>query len=462
MIKKSVVLCLVFWLTACAQLPDNSQQKQSVVLTQNKSLSLYRPLQHKLSQNKAQSAFRLLGDNVEAFHSRLMLIDHAQQSIDAQYYAIEDELTGRLFLHRLLMAADRGVRVRLLIDDLNTDGRDALFSALDQHPYMSIRAFNPFNNRHLPRLSFAQDFPRLNRRMHNKALIIDDFISIVGGRNIGDKYFSEDSEIEFGDLELLSAGPISHQVSVNFDRYWNHKGSYSYQLLHHDSTAKATNLESVRWLLKSAVDSQAAIKMLAYKNDYSSKDQAPGFFNDIQRFVFATAHLYSDLPQRISVPRDSWEYAMAPQLYEIAKQTQREIIIFSPYFIPKHWGLPGFQQLRDRKVDVKVLTNSLAALDVSIVHAGYRHFRKPLLRMGVKLHEFRPDQKLEPHSRKTSVSSLHAKSFIFDRRRLFVGSLNLDPRSTQLNTEMGILVNSPELAQQLAEWLDQNINQYAY
>ena len=457
--KFILIFGLMLFISACTKLPSNIGKPQSRALSYTENTMLSRHAKPLLQKHKGKSGFLLLGNNLDAFSSRIVLIDAAEMSIDAQYYAVEDQLTGKLFLKHLLDAADRGVRVRLLMDDLKTDGRDAMFAALDAHPNMSVRVFNPFSFRKFPDLNFITEFKRLDRRMHNKSFNVDNTIAILGGRNIGDKYFSASNTLEFKDLDVMIMDPkISDEVSKIFDAYWNDPYAYSFTKLH-KHTSSDRSLEQVRQGL----------------NAYSKKEKNSVYVKHVRKskilkhlkqgdmkFDWSEGYVYSDLPQWARTSRKNSSYSMAPKILAWANKSKKDILIISPYFIPQHWGKKVFSAWRKQGIRVRVLTNSLASNDVAMVHAGYACYRKELLRMGVEIYELKPNHSIDEGGVKSKISGLHAKSFVFDGKNIFVGSMNLDPRSIVLNSEMGILIKSVALSQQLTQWIDKNLDTIAY
>ena len=454
-----LALIILFQLTACSHLPNNLDKIKTYAFEETET-RLSQDLQPFIEQHPSNEAgFRLLGDNLDAFSSRIILIDSAEKSIDAQYYAVEDQLTGKLFLKHLLDAADRGVRVRLLVDDLKTDKRDAMFASLDSHPYMSVRAFNPFAFRTFSSLNFLTEFPRLDRRMHNKSFNVDNIISIVGGRNIGDKYFSASNELEFKDLDVLCVGHnISNQVSTVFDSYWNDPYAYPFMKLHQPE-ANDLSLNEIRETFNLYNEQEK-------NNIYTQHAKNSNIIKQLKsgevKLAWGEGKIYSDSPKQARTPRKENSYSMSPQILALANESQEDILIISPYFIPQYWGEDVFGAWRKRGIRVRVITNSLASNDVQSVHAEYAKYRKKLLKMGVELYELKPNHSSNTSGIKSKVSGLHAKSFIFDKRRIFIGSMNLDPRSIVLNTEMGILIKNIALSKELNDWVDNNINDFAY
>ncbi|HEX7813088.1 MAG TPA: phospholipase D family protein [Burkholderiales bacterium] len=421
-----------------------------------------------LAAHADRSGFRLLAIGTEAFLMRTSLADAAQRSLDLQYYIYRDDDTGALLTQALLKAADRGVRVRLLVDDLNILRKDDDVTALDAHPRIEVRIFNPFATRgdaSLARLaSFVSDPARLNRRMHNKSFIADNLCAIVGGRNIGDEYFDAGRDFGFGDLDVLAVGPVTRKISQSFDQYWN--SAYAYPLSAMGMRAKAALwMERVRLRL-----GRHFIRMR--KSDYASSlrktDLAAQLSERHLALEWANATLIADLPGKIMQAPESASTLPYDRLRELAEHASEEIILVSPYFVPGEEGVAALRQIRSRNVRVRVLTNSLASSDVAAVHAGYSRYRGTLLAMGVELYELKP---IVPAGRRrkrkimfgSARASLHAKTYVFDRRRVVIGSMNLDPRSMYLNTELGLMIESEALCADIAESFDELVGpDYSY
>lgn len=430
--------------------------------------TLERLLEGDLGAHPVKSGFRLLAIGMEAFLMRTALADTAKRTLDLQYYIYRDDDTGALLTQSLLKAADRGVRVRLLVDDLNIQRKDDDVTALDAHPRIEVRIFNPFathRDASWARLaSFISDPARLNRRMHNKSFIADNLCAIVGGRNIGDEYFDASRDFGFGDLDVLAVGPVARNISHSFDQYWN--SAYAYPLVAMGARASASLwMERVRMRL-----GRHFIRMR--KSEYASRlmktDLAAQLTGRHLVLEWANAILLADLPGKIVQAPESAPTLPYDQLRELAKQAAQEIILVSPYFVPGEEGIAALKEIRGRNVRVRVLTNSLASSDVAAVHAGYSRYRVPLLAMGVELYELKPIIPAGQRRKRkimfgSARASLHAKTYVFDRRRVVIGSMNLDPRSMYLNTELGLMIDSETLAGDIAASFDELVDtDYSY
>ncbi len=408
-----------------------------------------------------KSAFYLLRDGIEALAARVLLADRAERSIDAQYYFILNDITSSLFISKLLAAADRGVRVRLLLDDIATREFDVGMAALDSHPHFEIRIFNPFSRRKGWVLDFVTDFGRANRRMHNKSFTVDSVATIVGGRNIGAEYFAAREDVNFNDLDLLAIGPVARDVGAAFDEYWNSELAVPVSAVVGSHADPAAELEAGRQRRSTVLE------------EVGESAYAGALHSSIARYIemeedvleWAPSEVTYDAPNKAQDGGDNEGGRITTPLAKAIGGAQEEFILISPYFVPLDSGVNLFRRLRERGVRVVVITNGLAATDVPAVHAGYSKYRNDLLEVGVELYEMRGDVTVPAAERAGTTfsrASLHAKGFIVDRRLLFVGSFNFDPRSVFINTEMGILVDSPAPAGFAASGLDRGLLDRAY
>ena len=399
-----------------------------------------------------QSGFRLVSHGPEALALRARSALLAGRSLDVQTYIWHADLTGMYLAHRVLEAADRGVRVRLLVDDMDARAKNQGFAALDAHPNIQVRMFNPFESRSgfvSKMLEIVGRFPRLNRRMHNKTWIADNRIAIVGGRNLGDEYFGGDDEVNFFDLDFAMIGPIVREASASFDRYWNASVVRSMRDLAPDRV-NDEELRRVRGILDEAVEEAEASPFGAVvREDDAVQRLAEG---DWPMEWTGTWRLVSDDPEKVTrAGRGEEASRVLGVLVDAAKGADSSITVISPYFVPGHLGTRILLSAVREGRRVHVLTNSLVANDVAAVHGGYTRYRTRLLDGGVGLWELKPGAGLGVPSRafRTSGASLHTKALTIDGRILFVGSYNLDPRSRFLNCEQGIMAESGPLAAQL-------------
>ncbi|RUO39352.1 phospholipase [Aliidiomarina taiwanensis] len=457
-----LLIFLATLLTGCSiGLPENNAV-QMEALPPAQTGVLAEGAHRQTQQHPGLSGVTPLSRGADAFAARMLLADLATTSIDAQYYIWRSDLTGNLLLERLQAAANRGVRVRLLLDDHGTGGLDKQLVELQRHPNVSIRLWNPFVLRKFKPLSFTYDFFRLNRRMHNKSFTVDGVVSVLGGRNIGDEYFDTGPTALFVDLDMFVAGAIVPHISSDFDLYWNSPSAFSAeQIINMEQNASG--------VIRNAVDHYAH-EDTEQLEEYRQLIADSGF---IQRFSegnlnleWTQVTLVSDTPAK-GQGRVPEKDLLAGHLVESVGTIESQFDGVSAYFVPGKDGVEAFSTLEQRGVQVRLLTNSLEATDVIPVHAGYAKRRKDLLENGAELYELRrqsePDSvssKLGPFG--SSGASLHAKAFAVDGQKIFVGSFNFDPRSARLNTEMGLLIESESLAQSMHTAFDTGLHGTAW
>jgi putative cardiolipin synthase len=449
--------------TGCATLPPNTVRTETFAYTNTADTPLGQSRAEEKVSHPGKSGFVLLGNGLDAFVARGILAHKAQKSIDAQYYLLHNDLTGKLFVDQLLKAADRGVRVRLLLDDMGLEGKDDAMLAISLHSNIEVRIFNPFSRKSGRTLQFITGLGSKTRRMHNKSFTIDNQATILGGRNIGDEYFDAKPELAFADLDVLAIGPVVDQVSNSFDKYWNHELAYPAETLMENKLTEQ-EIEQKRKAFNEFIRLQ---EDSSYLRALKNSDLANKYWGDGLTFNWGEAQVISDAPEKITAARSKTQYHLTPQLKPYLENIDEELIIFSPYFVPGKEGVAFLTGLSAKGVKVKILTNSLSSNDVGIVHAGYAKYRKALLRGGVKIYEMNTRLTREQRKEKkgptgSSKASLHAKSFIFDRSQVFIGSLNLDPRSVTENTEIGVVFTSLEIARGMAGWFDQNIDKISF
>ncbi len=456
-------LLIPFLMTGCATLPVDFERPASYAFTDTDNTRFGKAQINERADHPGKSGFLLLGSGLDAFVARAVLAHYAERSIDAQYYLLHNDLVGTLFIDLLLKAADRGVRVRLLVDDMDLEGRDLGAAVLDSHPNMEVRLFNPFSRKTSRISQFLTRLGSVTRRMHNKSFTVDNQVTILGGRNIGDEYFEADPDMAFADLDVLAIGPVAREVSVSFDRYWNSELAYPATVLK-GRPPRPQEIKELRQMLKEYAEQQADS---AYMQALRNSDLVKKLRSNQVRYHLGEAEVIYDQPKKILHDFGKTEFHLGPKLKPYMEAIDKELIIFSPYFVPGKEGVAFLSRLSERDVRVRILTNSLASTDVGIVHAGYAKYRKDLLRSGIELYEMNKKisrkmrkQKKGPHG--SSKASLHAKSFIFDREQVFIGSLNLDPRAVYHNTEIGVVLASREIAEGMGEWFDQNIEQLAF
>jgi len=370
---------------------------------------------------------------------------------------------GRLFIDQLLKAADRGVRVRLLVDDVYFGGKDLGAAAMDRHPNVEVRLFNPFSRRTFRSIQFLTRFGSVTRRMHNKSFTVDNQVTILGGRNIASEYFEAHPELAFGDLDVAAIGPVVRDVSDSFDLYWNSEWAYPISVL----TGKPPTAEEIDRKTQRLNDFIAEQKDSAYLQALRDSSLSSRIRRNEVQYHWGGAEVIYDQPEKIVHDFSKKEYHMAPQLRPYIEDVQEELIIVSPYFVPGKKGVLFLKQLSERGVRVRILTNSLSSTNLPIVHAGYAKYRRDLLRAGIELYEMnkkygKEERKDGEHQHGLSKTVLHAKTFVLDREQVFIGSLNLDPRALYHNTEIGVVLTSSEIASDMGDWFDQNIEEVAF
>jgi len=463
--KLGAAALMALALAACASRPPATALDRPV--THALAASSATPLGAALAPlevaHPGESGVRLLPTGTDALQARIALARAATKTLDMQYYIAEEDNTGKLLLGAALYAADRGVRVRMLVDDLNFKDIDQIMAALEMHQNIEVRVFNPFGS--TPRrfsertrnlFSNVDDF---TRRMHNKAMIADNQIAIVGGRNLGDEYFSASPTLQFRDLDVFAAGPVTQKVSASFDAYWNSSIAYPLRALNKQQFDPA-DLDKTREDLRHHWTEQA--------DPLNAKPlNATPLAQQISRnelgLAWARTDFEADSPVKIEHPSDDYKSPPMQRLIQLSGEAKSEMQIISPYFVPHDAGVKILAALTQRGVKVKVLTNSLAATDAVAVQAGYAPYRVPLLQEGVELYEFKPIQ-AEGEGRpraglfgSQSKASLHAKAYVIDRSILVIGSMNLDPRSASLNTELALVIYNPAIAEEAASLFDKGI-----
>lgn len=451
------LLALSLLLSSCSSLPPLEGRVASTAYTATDDTRLGKAVLPLTMAHPGLVGIHALADGRDAFAARAVLAQAADRSLDVQYYIWRDDTTGRLMFDALKQAAERGVRVRLLLDDNNTAGLDEALARLDAHPLVEVRLFNPNGIRSMRMAGFVTDFMRLNRRMHNKSFTADNQVTIIGGRNIGDEYFGAAGDISFSDLDVIAAGPVVRTVSDDFDLYWNSPSAYPLALLVPDAEAVPAP----------TADAEAHAYMEAIKRSAFLGQLVGGTLP----LEWAHTRFVSDDPAKVMGTAKP-EANIAYKLRDLMGEPQRRFDLVSPYFVPGKSGAAAIIDVARKGAHTRILTNSLEATDVAAVHAGYAKWREPLLEAGVTLYELRREATDEPSREKrssgsgsgigSSDASLHAKTFGVDGSRVFVGSFNFDQRSIHLNTEMGMVIDSPALATRLTETLDRTLPKRAY
>jgi putative cardiolipin synthase len=448
----------------CASLPplDGRAPSHAYADTDTSTTRLGRASAAVFAPHPGLTGIRPLPDPRDAFAARVLLADRADRSLDVQYYIWHDDESGVMLLHALWRAAGRGVRVRLLVDDLGSAGIDSLLSAFDAHPNAEVRLYNPFVQRGSRALGFVTDFARLNRRMHNKSFTADSRLSVLGGRNIGNEYFDVAGAVAFEDLDVLAVGAVVRDVADAFDLYWNSPSAYPLAIIvGPPSPAAAADLAAAFAATRADPDSIA----------YAEAVRATPLVQELDErrltVEWTRARLVRDDPAKTLDAEMRRETLLFPVLVRDMGRPSNSLDLVSPYFVPGDGGAEALADLARAGVKVRILTNSLSASDSKVVHAGYAKHRAALLRAGVRLYEMKPLVAPKSRAKGTSLggssrASLHAKTFGVDRQRIFVGSFNFDQRSALLNTELGVVIDSPLLAGRLADTFDQDLARVAY
>jgi putative cardiolipin synthase len=456
-----VVVCLTLVIIGWrSRLPSLEGRSVSKALVDTAETRLGKSISPLLDAHPRLSGVYLLPNSRDAFAARWRLAEAAERTLDVQYYIWEKDMTGTLMFEALHAAADRGVRVRLLLDDNNTSGLDPVLAALDAHPNIEVRLFNPFVIRK-PRLGYLTDFSRANRRMHNKSFTADNQATIIGGRNIGDEYFGAAEGSLFVDLDVMAVGPIVHEVSNDFDRYWACASSYPLGRI-----VRAVDPQRIAEITSAAKGVERDPAAEAYVTAIRDSPFVRAMVEQQLDFEWSTVRMVSDDPAK-GLGRAPPDKLFAEQLREIVGDPLSDMELVAAYWVPAATGTERFVAMAQRGVKVKVLTNSLEAADGPYVYSGYAKRRKALLKAGITIYEMRrlspeKDENKRAGPLGSSGSSLHAKTFSVDRSRIFVGSFNFDPRSRKLNTELGFVIDSPALAQTIEAAFHKNIPASSY
>ncbi|CAN5423593.1 phospholipase D family protein [soil metagenome] len=481
---------LSLWASGCASLPSNVERPVSTALANPADTRLGQLVQARAARagTHNDSGFALVGNAELAFTSRMTLIKAAQKTLDIQYYAIfADDTTERMF-GALREAAGRGVRIRILLDDFNTSGKNAQVLKLAFEKNFELRLFNPLpggrGSMMLRILSNLKDVARMQRRMHNKIFVADNAVAITGGRNLGETYFGQSEGTNFVDIDVLAAGRIARDLSRSFDQYWNNPLAYPVQSL---MTAKeierlkpkpaAANPETPAGIPEplEGLDSPTPAKIPA-KAPESATTLPDSTDLSLLSWTWAPSVMLVDQPSKIAADADDVAEAQETAvdgLLQLMSQAKTDLLIVSPYFVPGKVMMEQFAELRRRGIRVRVLTNSLASNDAPAAHVGYARYREALLAMGIKIYEMRADQQGTVRgfswgagstggSKGSSRASLHAKVVVVDGRLLVVGSMNLDLRSKLQNSEVAIIIRNRVLSLEATRMIEPALASGAY
>ena len=454
-----ILIALLSTLAGCASAPLDSPKEESYAIADISETRESIRAKEWVDGKDDVNGFYPLTQGFDAFGTRLALMDSAEASIDAQYFLMKPDDAGMVFASRLLEAADRGVRVRFLLDDIFTTVKDSSLAALDAHPNIEVRVFNPIARKGIYGFNYLGHFKLANRRMHNKAFVVDNQVAVVGGRNIAAEYYQLETTGEFIDFDMIAVGPIVREVSSEFDRYWNHKLAVPMEALYREDDEET--IEQTRAKLKQKMDE-------AGQSIYADAINTPVLkqlgAHELKPYI-AQARLITDDPQKLLEDVSQEQQILVNEMREAFLEAESEIIILTPYLVPRDRGIELIRELHAKGIRVTILTNSLATNNHTPVHSAYATYRKKMLEAGVELWEARADAaKITTPDGESQLDklTLHTKGILIDRKRVFVGSLNLDPRSIDINTEMGLLIDSPELAERLTDSVREHIPKMAY
>ena len=453
----SVLISAALMLQACTVLPSQDNRTVSAAFLDTADTHLGRTVAPLTQSHPGKSGVIALPQGIDAFAARIRLADVAERSLDVQYYIWHNDMAGSLLFDALRRAADRGVRVRLLLDDNNTEGMDDVLAELASRRNVEVRLFNPFAARRWRPLGFLTDFDRLDRRMHNKSFSADNQVTIIGGRNIGDEYFGAGPNVQFVDLDVMAIGDVVRDVSRDFDRYWASDSAYPAARIVQPTGAPAE--------LSPAAGADRASMTALYLDALARQPFVREMLEHRLSFEWASVHMVSDDPSK-GLGKASADDFLWARLKRIVAMPTRELELVSPYFVPGAEAAAHFADMARHGAKVTVLTNSLEATDVPAVHAGYAKRRRQLLEAGVELYEMKrtggPASRTFRAGGSSSASSLHAKTFSADRTAVFVGSFNFDPRSARLNTELGFVMECPVIASVMADAITVMMTERAY
>ena len=455
--KISVIFIIASLLAGCATVSFDQPKSYSTAITNPTDTSMGKSVEEWSDLHHSLSGFYPLIGGMDALGVRLRLAERAEKSIDLQYFLMKNDTAGAVMVNALLKSADRGVRVRFLLDDIFTTVPDRSFLLMTQHPNIDIRIFNPLSRRGVWLFNYLGHFDKANRRMHNKSFTVDNSISVIGGRNIADEYFQLKKDSVFVDFDILAMGPIAADISSSFDEYWNH--SRAVPIEQFTTNSKKEDLETVRADVEAELDD---IYETVYRRALNSQ-LLQDLIADRKEPYVGPARVLADNPDKLVNKIDEKHMQLAKDLSEVVRQAKTEVIFITPYYIP---GKSGVQLIRDmvaKGVRMVILTNSLASNNHVPVHSAYARYRRDIIRAGAELYEIRANAARELDDEKSpEVLTLHTKLFLIDRRYMFVGSLNLDPRSIEINAEMGLLIDSEPMVKNYLEGADERLAAYAY
>jgi cardiolipin synthase C len=464
----AVIAWTLAWLAGCATLPDVSKRPAEHTLAPAHGSPLGRLAKASVA-DPTLSGFRLISSGHVSLQMRLRLIEGAQSSIDLQAYQFKGDRSGLMIMAALRDAAARGVRVRVLIDDMHTAGDDLLLLGLAAHDGVDLRLFNPFSfgrdSMAMRLVSALFGAERSHRRMHNKLMVVDGVLALLGGRNIGDEYFDSQGDQVFYDFDVLVAGWVVPQIAATFDPYWNSRYSHDVKVVLGESDAGPSLRAAFARKLTEPCDKPACLPPMPTPEDERLAWSAMVRELQAQRLTMhlAPAVAAADPPDKVGgsstaepgIPPSNADVRMRVAM--AIRETREELVIVSPYLVPGSAGIQALKAFRERGVRITLMTNSLSATDEPLVHVGYRRYRADIVREGVELYEWSPVKSGRVLRRLlggNAVLRLHVKCALIDRRFVYLGSMNFDPRSRDYNTELGVMIYSPELAVEIRQLVD--------
>jgi putative cardiolipin synthase len=459
MITRLFIAAALLTLASCASVPFDYPKTASTALPPSADTRMGEVDAAWEQEHGELSGVIGLSDGIDALGARLRMMELAERTIDAQYFIVKKDTAGALFTGKMLLAADRGVRVRLLVDDIFSPGVDQAFTLLNSHPNIQVRLFNPLSRQSFKYWSYLVDFKRANRRMHNKSFTVDNAMTIVGGRNIGEEYFELNQDVKFDDYEVLALGPVVDEVSAGFDIFWNSELSVPMEAF--KVKVNPADLDKWREYIRAQMDQGEEGIYGQALNSSLLLDLKAGK----RELIPAMATMVTDTPEKLQNAIGDVELAtLAREKGRRFRAAQSEIIIITPYFIPQKTGAEAFEALLARGIRIVIVTNSLASTNHVAVYSGYRRYRKRLLQAGAEFYEIRADEAGGENAwgHSPEMMTLHSKATIIDRKTIFVGSLNFDPRSILINSEMGMFIESDYAASGLAAAVFEELDRVAY
>ena len=469
LLKRFFFLSLFSIFSGCSMLPTDFERNNSHAYSDTEQTTLGKNAAKILNRPNQQSAMYLIEEGTDAFLTRMALLSMAERSIDIQYFIFKSDIIGNLLLHKMMEMAEQEVRVRILLDDLTLDSATkAILFAMDHHKNIDVRLYNPFSSSGYKAPAALVDTARINRRMHNKSFTVDSQYTIVGGRNIEENYFSANARSNYADLDMVAVGPVVAEVNEQFDIYFNSPLAIPAAVFNKHESYEGS-LEEIKSTLTayqiSVQDSEYALDLKDSEIYQRVLKGIAGF--DPEKIYRGKAHVVYDSPDKTLGKSELETTYMLSMLKPHVDKISNSLELISPYFVPGDIGTKHLTAMVDKGIKVRVLTNSLSSTDGIMAQSGYARHRYNLIKGGVELYELKAKAKSKAsRSLRRSAeakSALHAKTYIFDRKEVYIGSFNFDPRSARINTELGVVCEIPSMAEFIAsELFNQNIDEIAY